>query len=56
MAGHGATLPEFTAGQRLQVVIDRLLKFRQDQFEKIQRGEATFEDVTTINLVEIGVL
>lgn len=55
MSAHGAALPEFTAGQRLQVVIDRLFEFRADQVHKLLSGELTFEQVSSVNLVQLGV-
>lgn len=48
---HGSTMPQYTAGHRLQRVIDELMDFREsdDELNKLQNG-ATMEDITTLNL------
>lgn len=52
---HASTLPEITAGQKLQVVIDRLLEFRASQLDLLQQPGVTLQNLTTLNLVQVGV-
>lgn len=54
-AGHGSTLPKYTAGQRLQVVIDKLLEYRESELQKIEQQNVSIEHVTSLNLVQLGV-
>ncbi|OXA57515.1 aminoacylase-1 [Folsomia candida] len=51
---HASTLPEITAGQKLQVVIDRLLEFRASQLDLLQQPGVTLQNLTTLNLVQVG--
>jgi len=52
--GHGSRFIENTAMEKLLRVVQKLLNFRKDQFEELQRGIAKcgmkLGDVTTINL------
>lgn len=52
--GHGAWFPEYTAAHRIQVVIDKLLEFRRQQYDKLYQPGVYLEDVTTVNLVGLG--
>lgn len=54
-AAHGSTLPEFTAGQRLQAAIDQINEYRKEQFAKLQTPNITLGDLTVFNLVMLGV-
>ncbi|KAJ1721720.1 adenylate cyclase [Coemansia erecta] len=54
-AGHGSQFIEDTAGERLHRVVGRMLAFRSEQLELLQRplddgGERTLGDVTSTNL------
>lgn len=51
---HGSTLPEYTSGQRIQLVVDRLLAFRRQQFLKVNNSKIPLNQVTTVNLVGIS--
>ncbi|ODN00378.1 Aminoacylase-1A [Orchesella cincta] len=53
-AGHASTLPEYTAGQRLQVVIDKLLAYRESELQKLQNPDVTVDQLTSLNLVRLG--
>ncbi|XP_063227654.1 aminoacylase-1-like [Bacillus rossius redtenbacheri] len=49
--GHGSLLHPDTAGEKLRVVIDRFMDFRQKEKDKLAANPAlTVGDVTTINL------
>lgn len=54
LAGHGSTLPQYTAGQRLHIVISKLLEFREEQYRKLQNPSISLDDLTVLNLVQLG--
>jgi aminoacylase len=53
-ASHASTFPEITAGQKLQTVIDKLMKYRAEQLQLLQNPGVTIEDITSLNLVKMG--
>ncbi|CAL8079875.1 unnamed protein product [Orchesella dallaii] len=53
-ASHASNLPEYTAAQRLQVVIDKLLAYRESEFQKLQTPNVTVDQLTSLNLVRFG--
>lgn len=53
-AGHGSKLPQYTAGQRLQVVIQKLFEFREEQYKLLENPDITVDQLTVLNLVQLG--
>ncbi|EDV42526.2 uncharacterized protein Dana_GF16976 [Drosophila ananassae] len=53
-AGHGSLLLENTAGEKFNYVIDKLMKFRQTQSQKLAENPSLdVGDVTSVNLTQI---
>lgn len=49
--GHGSLLLENTAGEKMRVIIDRMMDFRAQQVERLKNNpEFSIGDVTTVNL------
>jgi aminoacylase len=54
-AAHASTFPETTAGQKLQIVIDKLMEFRAEQLNQLENNpNLTKDDITSVNLVRMG--
>ncbi|XP_046387208.1 aminoacylase-1-like [Ischnura elegans] len=52
--GHGSLMHPSTAGEKLRIIIDRFMDFRQKEKEKLEANPTlTVGDVTTINLTQI---
>ncbi|KAJ8866738.1 hypothetical protein PR048_032599 [Dryococelus australis] len=54
--GHGSLLHPNTAGEKLRIIIDRFMDFRQKEKDKLAvNPDFTVGDVTTINLTMLKV-
>lgn len=52
--GHGSLLHKNTAGEKLRLIVDRMMDFREQQVRKLENNpDLTIGDVTTINLTII---
>ena len=54
--GHGSLLPDNSAGEKLNVIIDRFMKFRASEKAKLKDPNFKIGDVTSVNLTMIEVL
>lgn len=53
-AGHGSLLHKDTAGEKLRLIVDRMMDFRKEEVRKLENNpDLTIGDVTTINLTII---
>lgn len=53
--GHGSLLMDNTAGEKLRVIIDRFMDYRDEEKTKLKDSKLQLGDVTTINLTKIWV-
>ncbi|CAL8116975.1 unnamed protein product [Orchesella dallaii] len=53
-AAHASTLPEYTAAQRLQVVIDKIFAYRKSELQRLETSNVTFDELTSVNLARLG--
>lgn len=54
--GHGSLLLPNTAGEKLRIVIDRFMDYRQKEKTRLESNpEFTIGDVTTVNLTMVKV-
>ncbi|PSN38838.1 Aminoacylase-1 [Blattella germanica] len=52
--GHGSLLLEDTAGEKVRIIIDRFMDFREQEKKKLQSNpNLTVGDVTTVNLTQL---
>ncbi|XP_033221953.1 aminoacylase-1-like isoform X2 [Belonocnema kinseyi] len=51
--GHGSLLLENTAGEKLNVIIDRFMKFRESEKVKLKDPKVQYGDITSVNLTVI---
>lgn len=52
--GHGSLLHKNTAGEKIRILIDRMMDFREQEVRKLENNpDWTVGDVTTINLTVI---
>jgi len=54
-SAHGSNLPEVTSGDKLRVVIDKLMDYRASQVELMNEPGMGISNVTSLNLVRTGV-
>lgn len=53
--GHGSLLHKNTAGEKIRIIIDRMMDFREQEVRKLENNtDFTIGDVTTINLTMIS--
>ncbi|XP_037028851.1 aminoacylase-1-like isoform X1 [Bradysia coprophila] len=53
--GHGSLLHKNTAGEKIRVIIDRMMDFREQEVRKLDNNpDLTIGDVTTVNLTMIS--
>ncbi len=53
--GHGSLLHKNTAGEKVRILIDRMMDFREQEVRKLENNpDFTIGDVTTINLTVIS--
>lgn len=53
--GHGSLLHKNTAGEKVRLIIDRMMDFREQEVRKLENNpDWTIGDVTTINLTVIS--
>lgn len=53
--GHGSLLHKNTAGEKIRLIIDRMMDFREQEVRKLENNpDFTVGDVTTINLTMIS--
>ena len=52
--GHGSLLHKNTAGEKIRLIIDRMMDFREQEVRKLENNpELSIGDVTTVNLTII---
>jgi aminoacylase len=55
--GHGSLLLPDTAGEKVRIVIDRFMDFREQEKKKLHSDpNLTVGDVTTVNLTQLKVI
>ena len=55
--GHGSLLLPDTAGEKVRIIIDRFMDFREQEKKKLQSNPSlTVGDVTTVNLTQLKVI
>jgi aminoacylase len=54
--GHGSLLLPDTAGEKVRIIIDRFMDFREQEKKKLDSNPSlTVGDITTVNLTQLKV-